>query len=394
MLPSNCLYVWIPCVSHLCQLVNDTGNFKLLAGDVYAYEYVARFPSHQQALVHNVRRFFDEYLDIFDDGREPLAEDRDHLDKILEYTIKRHANHIRGRLQSCDSPEDALLDGKGVQAAEEVCARVRAVFNGDVRSPRPQHVLTPETKGMARADIVDLCTDVAIEAKLVPGLASEMPSANKWGSTMKSLERQVAGIMIHGVGPSSGQMTFRTRSEALAEDAAENDEDLRLVLKRKSWRVRVYTGSPDRLRAASVSLFVVVPVDHLWRHVQFAELAGGLIRDLSWPKTNVFRVALSSYVKMLIVAISDGALSPLVRHWSPDETSCAYNEFVSELRLGICNRSAHLWFRCYVPFTDLYPYLFVGMYDVRLPDAVKRRIAAELFTICKECLDPDFSRKV
>ena len=39
----------------------------------------------------------------------------------------------------------------------------------------------------------------ALNAGLIPGMRSDMPSTTKWGSCSKAMCRQVAGFMIHNI---------------------------------------------------------------------------------------------------------------------------------------------------------------------------------------------------
>ena len=83
---------------------------------------------------------------------------------------------------------------------------------------------------------------------------------------MKALERQVAGFMLHNLIGKVAEMTFRTWEDGLAADA--DNDDQKFIIMKKGWRVRCYASALERRRRACLTLFVSLPLDHLWRHLQ------------------------------------------------------------------------------------------------------------------------------
>jgi hypothetical protein len=178
-----------------CPTSFSVPGYKNLGGDVYAFEFVGRHHSHHMAMLRNLRYWIGSNLEIIDDGRTPSMVDRYHLETLLEYTVLRHVKHTRGRLLTCVDPTSAVNVGKGLAAAEAACARLLVAFNGDVRLGYPVHIKTQETKNMTRDQIVDFCCEACLEARLIPGASSCLPSENKWGTVMHSLQRQGAGFI-------------------------------------------------------------------------------------------------------------------------------------------------------------------------------------------------------
>jgi hypothetical protein len=110
---------------------------------------------------------------------------------------------------------------------------------------------------------------------------------------MECLERQVGGFMLHGIGQVAALHTFRTWDDGAP--AEEDDEDFRLQLKRKAWRVRKYVGDDGRVKNACITLYVTLPIDHLWRHLQWCEEHGAALQDLVISRLNFFEVPISKH---------------------------------------------------------------------------------------------------
>ena len=88
-------------------------------------------------------------------------------------------------------------------------------------------------------------------------------------------------------------------------------------MQRKGWLVRQYTNQRKRQRNACLTLFVTLPVDHLWRHVQYREMQGGALQDLCVPRLNFFAVASRSFYAMLATRPSQSSLAPLFWEFGP-----------------------------------------------------------------------------
>lgn len=148
------------------------------------------------------------------------------------------------------------------------------------------------------------------------------------------------------------------------------------------------------MRTACSTLFVSLPVDHLWRHVQRREEEGGVLQDLALNCTNCFAVALRSFAAMLEHPIADGMLACLVRHWAPiaDAANAVYSQFIGELRAEMLKKAAHLWVRLHEPF-GWFPFKLLGIFDPRVSREEQDRIIVEFFIAPLCCLDAAFSLK-
>jgi len=339
----------------------------------------------------NLRRHIDETLLVVDDGRPPSEVDRRRVGQLLEYTTRRRLNHVRGRLQSCDQSSETagIFPGRAEKAVDDICARLMLVFNGDPRLPYPVHIRTPATQDLARDRIVDMALDAVVQAQLVPGTTSELPSQNRWGSMLVCLQRQVGGFMLHNLAGATATRTFSSWEDG---DAPEESEDIRLVIKKKGYRVKCYAGSPSRQRRACVTLFTTTPLDHLWRHLQHIEVKGAALQDLGIPRLNSFSNAGRSFYQMVAMPVSEGPLAALFWHWGPPGHA-AHSDLLEEVRGLILHRAAHMWYRLDLPLRD-FPYKLCRMIDARLQRHEQLEVAKEFFSTPLCCLDPGFSRKV
>ena len=186
-LPVNALHSKLPCCGHILHLIitDAPRGTKLheddVVGDVYASEYVGRCPTLRNKMMLALRTFLshpDQGLRVIDDGRQPRAEDRQHLEGVLRCTIRR-------RLEMDAGPSESTIN--------DLCERVGLVFNGDLRLPYPVHIKVLQTEHMDRNDLIEFALTVVRDAKLIPGMGSQMPSKIKWGSMLQALERQCAG---------------------------------------------------------------------------------------------------------------------------------------------------------------------------------------------------------
>jgi hypothetical protein len=173
-LPRNCLYCWVPCCAHISHLIacGKPCGEEAVAGDVYAFEFVGRIPAHHTAMVANVRKHLSEELEIVDDGRAPRADHARHLQNLLEFTVRRHIRHVRGRLSSSVDPDSAVFDAAGETHIDEACQKLALVFNGDIRLAKPIHIVTEHTRGLSREEVIDAAVDALVHARLIPGLPS------------------------------------------------------------------------------------------------------------------------------------------------------------------------------------------------------------------------------
>lgn len=105
-----------------------------------------------------------------------------------------------------------VLQSRGRERAGPFCKNIAVLFNGDPRLPYPVHIVVPATRGLSRFDVADMMTDVYLQAGLLSGCRSELPSQNRWGTMNDVLQGQVA------------EQSFRTWEDG-SFAGAENDED-------------------------------------------------------------------------------------------------------------------------------------------------------------------------
>ncbi len=389
-LPTRVLYVKMPCAAHLIHLaiVNGppaTAEDKVI-GDVYAFEYVGRISTHFNAMLRSLRAFLEEHIVVIDDGRAPSHDARLHLEQLLEYTVRRGFAHVRGSLP-LDS-EETVFAGHEDASVNRACEKLLLVFNGDPCLPYPVHVKVAETRHLSKQEIVDMAVDAVLDARLLPGCVSSLPSKNRWGTMQVCLERQVAGFLLHNIAGSVAERTFRTWEDG----DAPGDDDVRLLVQKKGWRVRCYVQDSERRRRACLTLFCCLPLDHLWRHLQHCEERGAALMDLGIPHLNGFTAACRAYCNMAASDAMQGPLAPYFHYWGPPGTE-GHETLLSETRLNLLQRAAHVWFRLEVPMKG-FPFRLCGVVDVRLGFPAKQQIASDVYTTPLCCLDRGFTRKV
>ena len=148
----------------------------------------------------------------------------------------------------------------------------------------------------------------------------------------------------------------------------------------------------SRRRQACLTLFISLPLDHLWRHIQYIEEHGAALLDLVCPRLNAFVMANKSYWEMCNTHVMAGPLGPYFWHFG-DPSRAGHNALLQEVRFVLLHQAAHLWHRLVVPLAG-YPFRLLQIVDDRLPLPVREQCAEELFSTPRCCLDPDFSLKV
>ena len=136
-----------------------------------------------------------------------------------------------------------------------------------------------------------------------------MPSKNRWGSMSDHLRHQVAGFLLHNIGGIAVANTFTDWQSGDANEA--EGDDLRATLRKKAFRLRHYATEVPRRRRATLVLATSVPLDHLWRHLQWIETAGAALLDVANPRHNPFKLACQHYSTMCSVDTREGCFSSL-----------------------------------------------------------------------------------
>ena len=116
------------------------------------------------------------------------------FEEILEYTVRRQMNHTRGRLADCFDPDSTLSVPHEQERLNKACKACEDFFNDDVRLPYPVHIRTDRTRNLSRSELVDMGVNTLCELHLLPGMVSDVPSPNKWGTLAEHLQGQVGGM--------------------------------------------------------------------------------------------------------------------------------------------------------------------------------------------------------
>lgn len=154
------------------------------------------------------------------------------------------------------------------------------------------------------------------------------------------------GLFVHNVYSAVAVMTYRfwDSNPVLPNDEAP-DEDVRLQIRAKALRVKSFAESVERQKSFSILLFTSIPLDHIWRHAQYAELQGALLQDLSVDKTNIFANAGRKFAAMLSAPVSESVLAPLFWQLAPIDCPDRHRELLREVLAVVAHQASHLWWR-------------------------------------------------
>lgn len=218
--PGNLYYKSSSCGSHDCHtIISEYNHEAQIIGDIHAVEYIAHLPSLYNMIVAGVHRFLLNNLVIHEDI-EPPDDYRRHTAAILDMSLMRMRLHVRGNMD--DDPFD-LTNASWVAEKDDACKQVLDLFNGDVRLDQPEFF---GKRGVSRDEVCDQMVAAALNAGLIPGMRSDMPSTIKWGSCSKAMCRQVAGFMIHNI--LGGALHYGFPS-ATAGEAEDDETDFRRI---------------------------------------------------------------------------------------------------------------------------------------------------------------------
>ena len=223
--PGNLYYESSSCGSHDCHtIISEYNHEAQIIGDIHAVEYIAHLPSLYNMIVAGVHRFLLNNLVIHEDI-EPPDDYRRHTAAILDMSLMRMRLHVRGNMD--DDPFD-LTNASWVAEKDDACKQVLDLFNGDVRLDQPEFF---GKRGVSRDEVCDQMVAAALNAGLIPGMRSDMPSTIKWGSCSKAMCRQVAGFMIHNI--LGGALHYGFPSAAGGEDEDDETDFRRIAEKGK-----------------------------------------------------------------------------------------------------------------------------------------------------------------
>jgi hypothetical protein len=76
---------------------------------------------------------------------------------------------------------------------DDICHRVEAFFNFNLKLPLPEHIRTDATRDLTRDQLIDMGVSIVLDARLLPGLHARMSMKSRWGSLNTHLQLQGAG---------------------------------------------------------------------------------------------------------------------------------------------------------------------------------------------------------
>eukprot|EP00974_Lingulodinium_polyedra_P045323 4346280-Lingulodinium_polyedra.AAC.1 len=58
---------------------------------------------------------------------------------LLQHTIKRGLDHVRGRLEDLADPTSSFHCGQSMATTDAACSKILEMWNGDIRRREPEH---------------------------------------------------------------------------------------------------------------------------------------------------------------------------------------------------------------------------------------------------------------
>lgn len=182
------------------RIIANTIDEDELVGNVYAVQLVCRIPSHYARIVRVLRAMVDDELVVIRGPPDPRWVQ--HTKAVFRHTMLRSRDFVRGRLDHGVSPLPSADDATLQARADMVCS----ILNYDCRLKRVGHC---ETGCCAnRAEMVDKVATAILEAGLLMGHSNGPTSKNRWGSTLRVLGEECAGMMFHGILPRALRAAF------------------------------------------------------------------------------------------------------------------------------------------------------------------------------------------
>jgi hypothetical protein len=402
----NVLYDHGTCIAHgLQRVINHSFDEDRSVGDIYATQLVVQLHSHQNRLVRELKDLLMREpggLHIVDSRVTPPAPDlRKRTTIILQRTVGMSEFFVQA-----DATLGLLQKSSQLSMNQRIEKLVDAL-NGDVRTER----LTTYSAGECREVVVERVLGAMLEGGLLLGCVSGTPKKGRWGSRAKSMAEQAAGFMMHDVLSRCFLATFRGwddgdpgRGDA---DAEAEDNDFRLMIKRKVHRVRCRLQDPMYKRSCMLHTWCATSLSHLSQVLQRLDDAGGVLWEVCLPERSLFRKTCKELTSTATQPISQGDLDTLFWYFRYRWDHCAdrdtakeeEDKMIRDARLLLVGQGAQVWWRCILVFEG-WPFKFLRMFTATSEDEIERivgRLERQLDRVSEAspcCLDKLFTRKV
>lgn len=225
-----------------------------------------------------------------------------------------------------------------------------------------------------------------VESRAVLGGCSQsgLPAKSRWGTMTTQLKRRVSGIMLSRLEPRCFATAFQRWGDGAPDGEQEND--FHVYCKGKVHRAKLNLNDFSTNCEWCMISFSCLDIDHLWKHIQYAEEQGSIVLDLLKPETNCFTQCQSKLTRTLAAAPS-GATAPVFRHFG--NTEDARVDLLSTARDFILPFKAQLWWRVERVLSD-WPFKLFGCVA---PNVDLQQLSREWSGVPWCCLDAAASRK-
>ena len=224
---------------------------------------------------------------------------------------------------------------------------------------------------------------------LMGGFASTTPSKGRHGSVTESLGEQTAGSMFHEILPRAAAKAFATWGACNV--LSEEEEDMRIYIKRKTWRAKQHLTSQRAMQRGAMISWVAEPVDHLWIKLQYLDARTSLMLDLQLPRADPFQECLRDLSSTLLLPISEGPLQHVFFHYAVGDADVRW--LIEESQVAALGILCQLHWRFVILFRS-WPFPLTQLVDVRIPKATKDGERDRFLNEPECCLDDDFSLKL
>lgn len=388
-LPENVLFCHHGCTVHVVhRVLTKSVNMTQLTGDVHAVHRTMNHHSYRIRMLQAAKELCDELLIL--PGPPPTEEYADYAKEVLRHTMSnfdQEAGELRDGF--LDRPDDEVVAlGAAFSARRRGAQKLLKYLNGDWRSQRLVHYennccLSDEA---AKENVFAAICD----SHLLQGFSSTTPSPSRWGSTTGALADQCLGAMVHRILPRCFAKAFPRAGQTLTVVDEEDDE--RIILKRKSARATRCVNDTERLRTHAIVSWIAAPIDHLWLKIQWLDARPGTFTfsDFQHEDINVFQVCIKEVSAFLMPPPLAGKLRPVfLAYASSDEVAI---KMVTETQQIVLQLVSQLYWRSLVYST--WPYRLTCLVDERFSKGIREACFTEFWEEPECCLDPHFGAKV
>jgi len=398
--PKNVLITPHGCaVHHIQRCMSNSFDMDQAVGDIHACWKVMNHPSHAQVLARTASRIVDDELIVI--PGLPSPEVSRHMKNIVQHTILRTLDQVRGSLVILPLPPDDYLErgeqddsvqGDSIEVngvrfnnRRYAAALIMRYLNGDPRA----EVLSHHCAGCCR-DLQEAKDNVKasiLQGGLVKGHSTTEPSKARWGSTTESNADQCAGVILSAVLPRCMAQGFPSWQSG--DDEASDDP--RKVIRAKTWRAKCHLNSSEHRVQFAIISWTSEPVDHLWLKLQHLDMQGALVKDLQHPSLNPFRECELQLAKFVVRPFDQTTLGTL--HWRFCRSEQEGIAFSGTVREHVLSMRCQMKWRFDILY-GTWPFPLTVTIDERFTDAVKADMR-QRFEDEPGCrLDPNFGAKV